>query len=219
MRDVFWAMLIVMVGTIGFVAWKTSGSGPLENADSTGQSEVVTQEAPQNTPPPSEPSPPDSISGETFNPRDLLGMHTTQAGIDIIKQNEGLRLEAYRGPGGKWLIGYGHAQGVQPGMIISQAEAEVLLRQDLVDFENGIKQKVRVAITANELSAMTSLAYNIGGSAFSASSVLKEFNAGNRAAAADAFLLWNKISSGGNLVVSDHLTERREQERALFLAR
>ncbi len=227
MREILWATLIILVGTFGFVAWKVSRP-EIPAADSALSADVVDQ-AKQEA---SESASPDDAqsalptsgaeepaAAEEFNPQDLLGMHTTQTGIGIIKEFEGLRLEAYRGPAGEWLIGYGHAQGVKPGMKITEAEAEELLRQDLVDFENGIKQKVRVPINDHELGAMTSLAYNVGGSAFSSSSVIRELNAGNRGAAADAFMLWNKIRVNGELVESAQLTRRREEERALFLAR
>jgi len=224
MREILWAALIVLAGTFGFVAWKVNAPlpespGSVVASQKELQSEPdVPAEAVDQAPEPA-PEQPALDQSKEFNPQDLLGVHTTQTGISIIKEFEGLRLDAYVGPGGKWLIGYGHAQGVKSGMSITEAEADDLLRQDLVAFENGIKQKVRVPINEHELGAMTSLAYNIGGSAFSSSSVIRELNAGNRTAAADAFLLWNKISSGGKLVVSDHLMERRQKERALFLAR
>ena len=218
MREIIWAMLIVIIGTFGFVTWKMKDI-ETQIKDSAGQNDPVVQELPVSAPLMPEPSLPEPILDETFNPGDMLEMHTTQSGIDIIKESEGLRLEAYNGPGGKWLIGYGHAQGVKPGMIIVESEAEDLLRQDLIAFEVGVKQLVKVTINDNELSAMVSLAYNIGGAAFATSSVLRELNSENRAAAADAFLLWNKISSGGDLVVSDHLMNRRQDERALFLTR
>ena len=53
--------------------------------------------------------------------------------------------------------------------------------------------------------------------AFSSSTVLKETNAGNWQAAADAFLLWNKMRVSGEMVVSSQLDKKRRLERALYL--
>ncbi len=147
-----------------------------------------------------------------------IELRTNQAGIDLIKQREGLRLESYNGPAGTLLIGYGHAAGVTPGMTISEAEAEHLLRDDLRAIEQHIKSELRVDVSENELSAMVLLAYNIGTGAFANSTVMRELNAGNRSAAADGFLLWNKVNRNGQLVEDWHLTEHRAKERDLFLS-
>lgn len=138
---------------------------------------------------------------------------TNAAAIAIIKTSEGLRLEAYQ-LGGAWYIGYGHAKTAKPGMTITETEAEALLRQDLKVCEDASATAVTVPVTENEFSAMVSLCYNVGPRSFAGSSVVRKLNAGDRAGAADAFLLWNK--AGG--VVIPHLVERREKERALFLA-
>jgi len=71
--------------------------------------------------------------------------------------------------------------------------------------------------TIHQAAAMLSLAYNIGTSAFSTSTVLKEFNAGNIQAAADAFLLWDKAHVNGQPVVVAGLLNRRKAEEAVFL--
>ena len=51
-------------------------------------------------------------------------MKTSPKGIALIKEFEGLRLKAYKCPGGVWTIGYGHTTGVKPGMVITEAQAE-----------------------------------------------------------------------------------------------
>ncbi len=146
------------------------------------------------------------------------GLATTDEVVSIIKDHEGLRLEAYRGSSGAWLIGYGHGgEGIAQGMRITAAEADALLRADLAVIEDSIKGVVTVPINADELSAMVDLAYNISTGAFRESTVLRELNAGNRAAAADAFLLWDKMTLNGQLVVDPVLAERRKTERAIFL--
>jgi len=64
---------------------------------------------------------------------------------------------------------------------------------------------------------MLSLAYNIGITGFKGSTVLAKFNVSDIAAAAEAFLIWDKAHVNGQLVVVQGLYNRRLQERAIFL--
>jgi lysozyme len=137
---------------------------------------------------------------------------TNEAGIAIIKKSEALRLDAYE-LGGSEFIGYGHLMRQGEADHITEARAEALLKGDLADCEAALRRGLSVPVTSNAFSAMVSLCYNIGTGNFGSSSVLKALNAGDRAGAADAFLLWNK--AGG--VVLDRLVSRRKEERALFV--
>ena len=142
-----------------------------------------------------------------------------KATLDLIKEFEGLRLTAYRDAVGVWTIGYGATAaaglGITPeaGMTITEAEAESLLLKGLEKFAGSIRPKITAPINDNEFGAFLSLAYNIGPGAFAKSSALRKFNAGDKAGAADAILLWNK--AGGKVLAG--LKRRREAERALFL--
>lgn len=140
-------------------------------------------------------------------------LRINDAGLAIIKESEGLRLEAYN-LGGQWLIGYGHARTARAGMTITQVQAEQLLREDVRDAEDGVRARVLVPVNENQFSAMVSLAYNLGVGGFGRSTVLEALNAGDYDRAADNFLNHNR--AGGK--VNAHLTHRREQERALFNA-
>jgi len=64
-----------------------------------------------------------------------------------------------------------------------------------------------------EWAAATSLAYNIGSAAYCRSTVDRLFDAGQRAKACDAFLMW--VKAGGKTVQG--LVNRRQAERALCL--
>jgi lysozyme len=64
---------------------------------------------------------------------------------------------------------------------------------------------------------MLSLTYNIGITAFRCSTVLAKFNVGDIAAAAEAFLMWDKATVNGQLTVVPGLYNRRVQERTIFL--
>jgi lysozyme len=139
-------------------------------------------------------------------------LRINNAGLQIIKESEGLRLEAYN-LGGQWLIGYGHSRTAKAGMTITESEAERLLREDVRASENAVKNMVEVPMNVNQFSAMVSLAYNLGSGGFAGSTVLEQINQGDYQGAADAFRNYNR--AGGQ--VNEHLTERREKERTLFL--
>lgn len=138
------------------------------------------------------------------------------SGLVLIKKSEGLRLTAYLDPSGAWTIGYGHSIGVAEGEQITNAQADALLAQDLATFERGVGALAQDP-SSNEFSAMVSLAFNIGLGAFDCSTVLRQHNAGDKPAAAEAFLLWNKAHVDGQLVELPGLTTRREAERQLYL--
>lgn len=146
-------------------------------------------------------------------------MTINKAGLELLKTFEGFEAKAYVDPVGIVTIGYGTTAsagvGITPelGMTITEAEAEQYLCAALDKFAAHIRPLLKAEPTENEWAAMLSLAYNIGPGAFGKSTVLKRFNAGDKAGAADAFRMWNK--AGGKVLKG--LTRRREAERALFL--
>jgi len=141
------------------------------------------------------------------------GTHINEAGLELIKSFEGLRLEAYRCPAGVPTIGYGTTTGVKMGTRITKAEAEALLRRDLEKFEAAVRSLVKVPLTDNQFSALVSFTYNLGAGALQHSTLLKLVNQGNFAAAAREFLKWNR--AGGRVLPG--LTRRRQAEEALFI--
>lgn len=170
---------------------------------------------PVPTPVPVPTPPPDSSLSRTAPPFDDLGILDTVQ--EWARENEGLRLQAYQGLSGKWLIGYGHSGNVRPGMSISKTRAEELLREDIKVVGDYVKSVVKVPLNAAEFSAMVGLAFNIGTTSFGKSTVLRKLNEGDREGAANGFLLWTKTLKNGELVVIPQLTQRRFEERALFL--
>jgi len=163
-----------------------------------------------------------SVEQDNTAPRAVAGLpananlRINDEGIEIIKQSEGLRLDAYQ-TNGQWLIGYGHAATAKPGMTITEATARDLLRQDLRTTEDGLKKSLTVAVNRNEFSAMVSLAYNLGLGGFKKTVVFDRINQGDRSGAADGFLKHDRVRINGVLQPVAHLTERRVRERALFL--
>jgi len=146
-------------------------------------------------------------------------MQINQDTLDLIKEFEGFRAKAYKCPAGVWTIGYGTTAmaGVgidpKPGTTVTEEEAEDLLEKTLEKFGEQIRPAITAPINNNEYGAFLSLAYNIGTGAFRKSSALRLFNAGDKAGAAKAILMWNK--AGGKVLAG--LTRRREAEKKLFL--
>lgn len=143
--------------------------------------------------------------------------HMNDAGLDIIKKSEGLRLESYQA-GGRWYVGYGHSTTAGPNMTITEQQAEQLLRQDVGTCETAVAQTIVVPMNENEFSALVSLCYNMGTGRFKTTEPVKALNQGDRQGAADGFLVHNRARVNGVLTAIPHLTHRREEERALFLA-
>jgi len=145
-------------------------------------------------------------------------MKTSQRGLDLIKEFEGLYLQAYRCPAGVLTIGYGHTSvagepKVVAGMKITKQEAEDILRRDLAAVEADVGRLVKVPLTQNQFDALVSFQFNTGG--LGRSSALKRLNAGNYADVPAALLLWNKAA--GKVLAG--LTRRRKAEAALFVSK
>lgn len=141
------------------------------------------------------------------------GMSLSQAGLDMIKGFEGLRLTAYQDSAGVWTIGYGHTgPDVRPGMTITQARAEQLLRQDVARFEQAVRDAVRVPLTQNQFDALVSFSFNVGAGAFRGSTLLSKLNAGDYAGAQAEFGRW--VHAGGQRL--EGLVRRRTAEAELF---
>lgn len=141
------------------------------------------------------------------------------AGLALIKEFEGVKLDAYQDVAGIWTIGYGHIKGVTPGMHITSEEAEQTLQDDLAGTESAVDDATKgAATTDNQFSAMVAFAFNVGSANFRQSSLLKDHLIGKYTDAADAFLLWNKARVNGVLQPVSGLTRRRAAERELYLA-
>jgi lysozyme len=145
-------------------------------------------------------------------------MQTSQAGIDLIKEFESLRLEAYLCPAGFWTIGWGHTAAVREGMRITVGQAEEFLQDDIRQVESGFPAVIRLPLTQGQHDALVSLCFNLRGGALRlariAPRLVAKLNGGDAAGAANELLDINRA----NGVVLPGLTRRREAERALFVA-
>lgn len=138
--------------------------------------------------------------------------------VALIKKHEGLRLKPYKDQAGHLTIGWGHR--IQPGetfTTITTAQAEALLRADMVRIWNAIQGGIKRTLTAGQKAAVMCLAFNIGATAFLESTLLKKLNAGDLAGAAAEFPRWNKVTVNGEKIVSAGLVKRRADEQKVFL--
>ena len=136
-----------------------------------------------------------------------------KAGLDLIKSFEGLKLRAYLCPAKVWTIGFGSTgPHVTPGKVITEAQADELLQDDLDRFEAAVTRLVTVPLTQNQYDALVSFAFNVGISALERSTLLKRVNAKLFDQARAEFGKWNR---GGGRVLAG-LTRRRAAEAALF---
>lgn len=140
-------------------------------------------------------------------------MKTSAQGIALIKRFEGFRQNAYQDVVGVWTIGYGFTKGVQAGDIMSRAQADERLAEELRDYEQAVMRATGGDVTQSQFDALVSFAWNVGAKGMAGSSVIKAHKRKDYQAAARAFALWNK--AGGK--VWPGLTRRRAAEAALYL--
>lgn len=141
-------------------------------------------------------------------------MKTSDKGLDLIKSFEGLRLTSYLCPADVWTIGYGHTRGVKPNQTISEAQAESLLKGDLLSFEKSVLSH-KLELNQNQFDALVSFVYNLGAGNFSRSTLLRKIKANpNDPSIEDEFLKWNK--AGGKVL--EGLTRRRKAEADLYFS-
>lgn len=133
-------------------------------------------------------------------------------GIQLIKQWEGCRLQAYKCPAGVWTIGYGHTRTVRPDMVITQQQADDLLREDLRVFEKAVDDAVTIDLTDNQFAALVSWTYNIGEGAMRRSTLVRLLNQGHYEAVPGELAKWNKVK--GKPVRG--LSNRRAAEAGLW---
>ncbi len=138
-------------------------------------------------------------------------------GLNMIKQFEGFRPNVYLDVGGNPHIGYGHL--LKPGenfKTVTNDEATILLKGDITQAENTVNSLVEVPITQNQFDALVSFVYNIGGGAFSNSTLIKRLNESDYDGAVKEFDRWVYATKDGQKIVLDNLVNRRWKEMQLF---
>ena len=144
-------------------------------------------------------------------------MQMTDRGLLALARHEGIVPGPYRDSTGTWTFGIGHTaaagapdpatmpRGMPADLDAGIREAFRLFREDIGSYEADVRRAVTVPLEPHEFDALVSFHFNTGGIARAA--LTRHLNAGDRAAAADAFLNWRKPAS---------IIPRREAERDLF---
>lgn len=137
--------------------------------------------------------------------------------IDLIKQFEGFRPEAYQDSVGVWTIGYGttiiNGQPVKQGMTITQDQALQLVQQEVNKLWSQIESILKVKINDNQMNALVDFAYNLGFGSLKNSTLMRLVNESKFDEAANQFPRW--VYAGGKVLPG--LVRRREAEKQLFL--
>jgi lysozyme len=138
------------------------------------------------------------------------------AGINLIKSFEALRLTAYPDPGTgaePWTIGYGHTEGVSQGDTCTIDQATQYLQDDLNQFIQGVRSLLTLELNDNQFSALVSFAFNCGLNDLKHSTLLREINANNFDNIMVDFQMYDKGS--GHILAG--LLKRRTAEANLFM--
>lgn len=152
-------------------------------------------------------------------PRPIIKM-----GIGLIKKFEGWRPNYYDDPVGYCTIGYGHLISLKNcsqtdlGVFskpLTLARGEEILEMDTRTARASVHRLVKVDLTDQQFSALSSFVFNLGKEKFADSTLLQHVNAENHELASKEFLRW--IKSKGQ--VFQGLRHRRSCESELYLNR
>ena len=164
---------------------------------------------------------PSTLHKTNLNPLLASTPKVPKSTLHLVKQYEGFRSRAYLDTNGLPVVGYGqskiYGKPVRLGQSISSTQAEAALIKELSRIQLLVQAHVRVPLTPNQLSALTSLVYNTGPGFLTRSTLIRKLNAGDYAGAAREFPRWNKAHLRGKLVPLPGLTKRRLAEQRLFL--
>lgn len=144
-------------------------------------------------------------------------MKISKQGIDLLKHFESYEMKAYQCPAKVWTIGWGFTRingiKVKKGDIMPLEMANIELEKQLRTYENVVRKAIMIKkINQNQYDALVSLCYNIGGSSFRRSDIVKLINSKNFIGACRIFNLWSSAAKKR----SKGLLRRRMSERNLF---
>jgi lysozyme len=140
---------------------------------------------------------------------------TTSVGITLIEYSEGFQPRAYLCPAHVWTIFYGHTgYDVHPGMTGTRQQGELVLKNDLLRFDNYIKRTVDRNMKWHEYDALSSFVFNVG---YKINSELKEaLDTGNTRMVITILMKYTKAKVNGRLIILPGLLQRRKAESALY---
>jgi lysozyme len=141
-------------------------------------------------------------------------MKTSEQGVELIKDREGVRYVAYLDSVGVPTIGVGHTAGVRMGDTCDDAQAMAWLADDLKWSEAAVN-KVWVDLAQHQFDALVSFVFNVGQGAFANSTLLRALNNGHYDEVPHQLDRWH---------IPPEITSRRNGEReqwkgTMFVAR
>jgi lysozyme len=147
-----------------------------------------------------------SLSGQT---------KTSSYGIAVIEHFEGSQLRAYLCPAHIWTIGHGHTgSDVYAGMVITKKQELILLKNDLIRFENYVNRIIERNIKFYEFDAVISFTFNVG---YRIDRELKQaLDVGNSKIVTMKLLKYNKAKVNGVYMILPGLNKRRLAECSLY---
>jgi GH24 family phage-related lysozyme (muramidase) len=163
----------------------------------------------------------DLISPELTDPE---GAQSDDAAVDMIKQFEGFRAEAYLDQAGVPTIGFGTTtiggNPVKIGDSISRKDAEKELKKQISTYKTW-QNSVTTDLTTEQQASLTSFTYNLGAGIWDTEGgerLSELINAGNFDKAIDLIERFDKFRNPetGELEKSAGLSKRREKESSSF---
>ena len=146
-------------------------------------------------------------------------MKSSNNGIQLIQEFEGLRLTSYLCSAGVATIGYGatyyhDGSKVKLGQTITKEQAVQMLKDHLKEFEGSVIGLLNTTkVNQNQFDALVSFCFNLGAANLAKSQLLRFIKANpNDPKIVAEFLKWNR--AGGE--VSTGLVRRRKKEAQLY---
>lgn len=153
-------------------------------------------------------------------------MFLTNEGLLFLKNCESCKLEAYADIGGIPTIGYGttlYPTGIRVkfGDKINQEQADIAFRFDVNKLGKVLSNLITTPLNDNQQTALMSLVYNIGVTAFKTSTLRKLLSDSQTAFSGELikeqWFKWNKYHIDGKLKISKGLRTRRQKEWDLWI--
>jgi lysozyme len=141
----------------------------------------------------------------------MVVMRTSQQGIDLLAEREGMRTRAYLDSVGVPTIGIGHTgPDVYLGLVWPEETCKAVFARDLAKYEDAVNESLEVEVTQCQFDALVSFTYNVGIYAEAHSTMLRYINEGDFKDVDAQFDRWH---------IPRDIISRRNGEREQFAGR